>query len=220
MNGIISSNQWAFIKGRNIMDNIIIAHKILKNMKTNKNQEYNITLKLDMSKTYDIVEWKFLEKLLDKMDFNQKWIWWIMNCVKTVSYKILVYWSPGEWIQPTRGLRQGDPISPYLFLIRMEGVSSSLKKMEKEGDIASIKIKRNNPIITHLLFADDCYIFTKTKIKCVKNIKKFLKMFSKASSQTINYQKLELIFSKYTLNLIRNIMRKELGIKWVSNPGK
>lgn len=91
----------------------------------------------------------------------------------TIRYEL------SEQIQPTRGLRQGDPISPNLFLIYMEGLSASLKKIEIQGNIEGIKIKRNNPIITHLLFAEDCYIFTKTKIKCAKNVKNFLKMFRK-----------------------------------------
>lgn len=71
LDDVISPNQEAFVKNKNIMDNIIIAHKILMFMKTNKNEDYYMTLKLDMSKTYDKVEWKFLEKLLEKMEFNK-----------------------------------------------------------------------------------------------------------------------------------------------------
>lgn len=97
----------------------------------------------------------------------------------------------------------------------MEGLSSSLKTMEKEGGIKDIKIKRQSTIITHLLFIDDCYIFIKTKVKCTKNIKKFLRRFSEALGQTINYEKLGLISSKYTPNLIRNIITRELGTKQV-----
>lgn len=97
--------------------------------------------------------------------------------------------------------------------------------MKNDGDIEDIKIKRNCPTITHLLFVDDCYIFTKTKVKCAKNIKSFLENFSKAplityKKKTINYEKSEMIFSKYTPNLIRKSITKELGIKQVNNQGK
>lgn len=92
--------------------------------------------------------------------------------------------------------------------------------MEDEGNIEGIKIKRNSPSISHLLYADDCYIFTETKIKYVKQIRKFLEDFSKTSRQTTNYEKLEIIFSKYTPNLVRKIITKELGIKQSNNPRK
>lgn len=150
------------------------------------------------------------------MEFNQKWIKWIMNCVTSVSYRILINGTHGNQITPIRGLRQGDPISPYLFLICMQGLSSNLRKMEIKRDIESIKIKGNSPTITHLLFVNDCYIFTKRKAKCAKNIKNFLKGFSKASRQTINCEKSEIIFSKYTPNLIQKIITKELRIKQVT----
>lgn len=89
-----------------------------------------------------------------------------MKYVKLVSYKILVNGSLGYQITPKRGLRQGDSISLYLFLICMEGLSFCLRRMEDVGDIEMIKIKRNNikknnQTITHLLFAYDCYIFIK-----------------------------------------------------------
>lgn len=132
---LISANQGAFIRNRNITDNIMITDEILRFMRLNKNEEYHMTIKIDMSKTYDRVEYKFLEKLLEKMDFNQRWIAWIMKCITTVSYKILVNGSPGNKIIPTRGLRQGDPISPYLFILCMEGLSLSLKMIEDKGNI-------------------------------------------------------------------------------------
>ena len=102
-----------------------------------------------------------------------------MKCVTSVSYKILVIKSPENQIKPTRGLRQGDPISPYLFIICMKGISSNLKKMKSKGNIEGIKIKRDSPIISHLLFEDDCFIFTKTKVKCTKAVyyKKIILLF-------------------------------------------
>lgn len=156
----------------------MMTHEVLRFMRLKKNEEYHMTIKIDMNKVYDRVKWKYLEKLLEKMEFNKKWIGWIIGCVTSVNYMILVNGSLGNKMTPTRGIRQGDPISQYLFILCMEGLSLSLRRMEYEGNIEGIKIERNSSPISHLLFIDDCYIFTKIKIKYAKNLRKFLAKFS------------------------------------------
>lgn len=96
-----------------------------------------------------------------------------MKCVELVSYQVLINGSPNNIIKPTRRLRQGDPISPMLFLICMEGLSSRIRKLKCENKIEGIKIKRTSPTIMHLLFADDCYIFNKIRGKYEENIKNY-----------------------------------------------
>lgn len=85
-----------------------------------------VALKLDISKAYDRVDWEFLKESMRGMGFSQQWIQWMMLCITTVSYEFCVNGSSIGPIQPTRGLRQGDPLSPYLFLLCVEGLSSSL----------------------------------------------------------------------------------------------
>lgn len=87
-----------------------------------------MTLKLDMSKAYNRVEWLFLEQLMLKMGFHVKWVGLVMEIVKTVSYSILINGEPRGNIQPTRGIRQGDPLSPYLFLICFEVLNGFIQK--------------------------------------------------------------------------------------------
>jgi hypothetical protein len=92
-------------------------------------------IKLDMSKAYDRVEWDFLEAVMRKMEFPAEWISLIMGCIKYVSYSVLVNGQPVGNIKPTRGIRQGDPLSPYLFLLCAEALSALLTRAEKKMGI-------------------------------------------------------------------------------------
>jgi hypothetical protein len=143
---IISYTQSAFIPGRLITDNIIAAYETLHSM---QNRMWHKTgfmgLKLDMSKAYDRVEWKFLETTMQRMGFASKWIELIMACVTSVSYSVLVNGNPVGCFKPSRGLRQGDQISPYLFLLCAETLSSLLFKAENKGFITGVPTSPRRP---------------------------------------------------------------------------
>src|SRR3954467_11774765 len=118
-------------------------------------------LKLDMMKAYDRVEWTYLQAILLKLGFSQKWVSIIMGMVSSVSYSVLFNGKKLEDFTPSRGLRRGDPISPYLFLLAAEGLSCLLNSQFQSPHLGGLKVAPSAPAINHLLFADDNLLFFK-----------------------------------------------------------
>jgi hypothetical protein len=122
-------------------------------------------LKLDMSKAYDRVEWPFLEGMMKRMGFNGLFVQLVMKCVSTVSYQFRINGDLTDVVNPGRGLRQGDPISPYLFLLCAEGFSALLTKAKDDGLIRGIKLATSAPRVNHLLFTDDSLLLLEANVQ-------------------------------------------------------
>ena len=128
-----------------------------------------MAIKLDTNKVYDRVEWYFLGEVMRKLGFNERWIALMMDCVKTLSYSVLVNVEPKGLINPIRGICQGDPLSPFIFLLCREGLNNLILKAASEGSIHSFALSRRSPKLTHLLFADDSLLFCRSnKNDCQK----------------------------------------------------
>ena len=165
-----------------------------------------------MSKAYDRVEWLYLEKIMRKMGFDEKWVALMMECVTTVSYSILINGDPTSVIRPSRGIKQGDPLSPYLFLLCTEGFHSLLHQVEVAGHIRGDSICKKGLRLTHLFFADDSLIFCRASMLECQKIQSLLSCYEKASGQLLNMHKTSLFFSKSTHPNTLNQIKASLGV--------
>lgn len=118
-----------------------------------------MAVKTDMSKAYDRIEWGFLKAVLGKMGFHSIWIGWIMECVVTVSYSFLINGAPQGEVILTRRLRQGDPLSPCVFILCTEVLSGLYRKARLDGFLPGVRVSRQSLPVNHLLFADDTMFF-------------------------------------------------------------
>lgn len=149
MSAVINHNQSAFVPGRLITDNVIVAYECMHWIRSNtKNRNGFGALKLDMSKAFDRVEWIFLVKIMTKMGFAETSVNLILRCISSVSYSIRINNSIFGTITPQRGIRQGDPLSPFLFAICSQGLSALLLKAEADNRFKGVKIANSCPPIS------------------------------------------------------------------------
>lgn len=210
---IISEEQAAFILGRVITDNVIIAHEITHALKVKKRCSNSfMAIKTDITKAYDRLEWDFLQAAMFKFGFDYRWIEWIMTFVRTPTFSVNINGAPHGFIQPERGIRQGDPLSPYLFILCAEILSHMMKKAEAQGLIKGIKISNKSPPVSHLLFADDSLFFFQANMKSCLAIKDILTQYERASGQMVNTRKSALHFGKRVHETMKTNIRRTLQI--------
>ncbi|XP_058774459.1 uncharacterized protein LOC131648725 [Vicia villosa] len=217
----VSEEQSAFVEGRSILNNAMIATEIIHTLKRRtKGNKAHLALKIDISKAYDRVDWGFLKGVLNRMGFAEKWIHWMMMCVTSVHYSVLVNSEAIGPIEPGRGLRQGDPLSPYLFILIFEGLSSLINNSVASGNIHGIQICRGAPIVSHLLFADDCFLFCRANLTEVSHLMNLLDIYAVAAGQEINLSKSEVFFSRNLSVPAQQDLANIMGVRHVLGTGK
>jgi len=200
MGKLVSKHQNAFLKDRQITDASLIVNEVL-DWKI-KNGGAGILCKLDIEKAFDQLNWSYLLSILRQMGFGERWINWINFNISTVKYSILINRSPVGFFSPQRGLRQGDPLSPFLFILAMEGLSRMLDKAKQlqwlNGFDVGSMITTN---ISHLLYADDTLIFCEANRSQVLYLNLTLLIFEALSGLHINMLKSVIYPVNEVLNL-------------------
>ncbi|GAU30519.1 hypothetical protein TSUD_65290 [Trifolium subterraneum] len=216
----VSHEQSAFVEGRSILDNALIATEVIHALKRKtQGRRGELTLNIDISKAYDKVDWGFLRGVMTKMGFTNVWIRWVMMCVSSVNYSVLMNSDRVGPISPGRGLRQGDPLSPYLFILVTECLTALIHQAVGRGDLHGVRICRGAPEVSHLLFADDCFLFCRANVAEVNELMRILHTYETASGQEVNLLKSEVFISRNMSQAAKEDLSRILGVKLVLGTG-
>lgn len=157
--------------------------------------------------------------MLRRLGFTEQWVHLVMTYVTTVTYSLLVYSSPCVYLTPSRGLRQRDLLSPYLFILCVQGFSSFLSQVERIERLQGVSICRGAPPITHLLFVDDCYLFARANVEKCRTINEALSWYEGVSGQQ-DLQKSIICFSKNVMTQAQMDLAAMLGVPCIEQYDK
>ncbi|KAG7559018.1 Reverse transcriptase zinc-binding domain [Arabidopsis thaliana x Arabidopsis arenosa] len=217
---LIGPAQSSFIPGRLSTDNIVIVQEAVHSMRRKKGRKGWMLLKLDLEKAYDRIRWDFLEDTLRAAGLSATWINWIMQCVAGPSMSLLWNGEKTEAFQPSRGLRQGDPISPYLFVLCMERLCHLIDLAVVGKKWKPISLSQGGPKLSHICFADDLILFAEASVAQIRVIRGVLERFCVASGQKVSLEKSKIFFSKNVSRELENLISDESGIKSTRELGK
>ncbi|KAL4363533.1 hypothetical protein GQ457_04G019830 [Hibiscus cannabinus] len=216
----ILPNQGAFVSGKCITDNIMIGHKLIHSLSSIGTGPYQgAAVKLDIEKAFDRVEWNFLRDVMLRPGFDSSWVSLILRCITIASFTVRINGCLSQDFQPQRGLRQGDPLSPFLLLICTQALSALLTAEQYYGGLDCLCASRNGRRINHLLFADDSFIFIRNSTTEALRLKHILHIYGQASGQRVNYDKSAIFFCPKICQQDRNDVSVILGVHEVTDPG-
>ena len=191
---VVSTSQNAFVEGRQILDAALIANESIDSLIRRK--EKRLLCKLDIEKVYDHLNLDFLFQIMEKMGFGRKWLIWIRWCISTSFFSLLVNGTPSSFFRSSSGLRKGDPLSLYLFVITMEALSYLIGRAVERGFLSGCRICGRNGegvVISHLLYADDTILFCGANQDQMMYLSWLLMWFEAISGLRINLNKSEII---------------------------
>ncbi|XP_019240114.1 PREDICTED: uncharacterized protein LOC109220105 [Nicotiana attenuata] len=186
---LISEEQAGFVKGRSIVENILLTQEIITDIRLRTKAGPNVVMKLDMTKAYDRLSWLFLTKVLRKLGFCERFIGMIFDLVGNNWYSVLINGQSRGFFKSTRGVKQGDPLSPTLFILAAEALSRGLNSLHQNLYFCGFGLPKWSPKINHLAYADDTIIFSSSDATSLRLIMEILYLYEAASGQLVNKNK-------------------------------
>ncbi|GKV17362.1 hypothetical protein SLEP1_g27876 [Rubroshorea leprosula] len=217
---LISPMQSSFIPGRNGIDNVTLLRDFAFSFKKRKGRQGDMIIKLDLEKAYDRLEWSSIRETLIFFNFPPLLIKLIMSCVSSASFSCVINGSVTDSFKPSRGLRQGDPLSPYLFILCLEYLSLKLQHSTDVGIWRGSKLGKSGPYFSHIFFADDLILIGKATMSNSLFLKGLLDFFCTRSGQNINQEKSKILFSANVNPDIRLAICHTLGYMETPSLGK
>ncbi|PKU71971.1 Putative ribonuclease H protein [Dendrobium catenatum] len=191
---IVYVNQTSFVKGRSIFDNVLLAQEITHDINS-KVKGGNIIFKLDITKAYNNLNWNFLYNVLSLFGFSQAFIQLVRNSIENCFFSVIINGRNYDFFKSLQGLRQGDPLSPALFIIVMDYLLRGLEELYKRHP-SLLYHTMGGMLITYLSFADDFIVFSNGSVKNIKVLVQFLLNFQNISGLAINKDKSSFFVSK------------------------
>ncbi|CAL1356334.1 unnamed protein product [Linum trigynum] len=220
MTQLIKPNQTSFVPGRSIQSNIIILQEVVHSLQTRKTKAGHMAIKIDLAKAYDRLDWTFLASTLAATGLPMHFIQVIMHCITSASFEVLWNGSCTESFKPTRGLRQGCPLSPYLFTLCIERLSHVIEEAVKEKKWKPIQLVRGGVGLTHLFFADDLVLFAEATVEQADVVMSCLQKFCKASGEQVSTEKSRIFFSRHMKRDICKRISERLNIPMTQDLGR
>jgi len=194
------------VEGRQILDGILSVNEIINSLKSSRYP--GMLLKLSLSKAFNKLSWTFLERMLLAFGFASHWISWIKNLTSSAFFSILVNGMPSQPFKSSRGIRQGGPLSPFLFTLMMEGLGRMLSAATVNNDIRGIQLHPGDEAHSHQQFVDDTMLMGYASVQEAHSLRSGLDMFLEASGLEINEDKSQVFFFNSPQVNRRNILQR------------
>ena len=203
----IHPSQQAFIKGRRIRNNIIVAQEIAHSFSLTSWKSHDFMLKIDLAKAFDRIEWNFIVSALARKGFHGHFINLVHACISSPMFSVIINGQSSAKFSSSRGIRQGCPLSPYLFVFAVNELALTLQDALQTNQLVGISLGLDCPPIHSLIFADDLIVCGKANVQEAQSISRIIDHFCYNSGQTPNWNKSGILFSKNVTMQVKEEIR-------------